>query len=171
VTTNEATNEVKRTLVLLRHAKAAHPEGVADVARPLTPRGHADAAAAGAWLANRGYVPDVVICSPARRTRETWHGVALALPKGPEVSYLEEAYEAGAHDLLDLVSAVDDATGTVLVIGHNPAMSTLSSLLDPDHADPDGLRTCGLAVHTVEVAWARLGPDVGGLTEVHTARA
>ena len=163
-------NEAKRTLVLLRHAKAANPEGVADAARPLTPRGHADAAAAGAWLANRGYLPDLVICSPSRRTRETWHGVALALSKGPEVTYPEEAYGAGAGELLDLVSAVDDATGTVLVIGHNPAMSSLSGLLDPDHADPDGLRTCGLAVHTVAVAWARLGPDLGGLAETHTAR-
>ena len=68
-----------RTLVILRHAKAANPEGVADPDRPLTSRGHADAAAAGAWLAHRDLQPDLVLCSSARRTRETWHGVALAL--------------------------------------------------------------------------------------------
>jgi phosphohistidine phosphatase len=162
-------NEAARTLVLLRHAKAANPEGVADADRPLTPRGHADAAAAGAWLVNRGYLPDLVICSPARRTRETWH--ALALPTGAEVDYPEQAYWAGARDLLDLVAAVDGAVGTVLLIGHNPAMSGLSSLLDPDRADPDGLRTCGLAVHTVRVGWAGLGPNRAGLAQTHTARA
>ena len=46
--------------MLLRHAKADNPPAVADIDRPLTARGHADAAAAGAWLAHRGYVPDLV---------------------------------------------------------------------------------------------------------------
>ncbi|GLY22625.1 histidine phosphatase family protein [Micromonospora sp. NBRC 101691] len=61
-----------RTLVLLRHGKAERPEGIADRERALTERGHADAAAAGTWLARHGFLPDVVVCSPARRTRQTW---------------------------------------------------------------------------------------------------
>ncbi|MEV0324879.1 histidine phosphatase family protein [Micromonospora echinospora] len=61
-----------RTLVLLRHGKAERPEGIADRERALTERGHVDAAAAGAWLARHGFRPDVVVCSPARRTRQTW---------------------------------------------------------------------------------------------------
>src|SRR6266498_2630447 len=68
-----------RVLVLLRHAKAEHPAKLADVDRPLTPRGHADSGAAGAWLASQGLVPDLVLCSPSRRTRDTWHSVKLAL--------------------------------------------------------------------------------------------
>src|SRR5262249_13960879 len=68
-----------RTLVILRHAKAEAPNRAADLERSLTERGHADAGAAGAWLVARGYLPNLVICSPARRTRQTWHGVAVAL--------------------------------------------------------------------------------------------
>ncbi|MFC7481813.1 SixA phosphatase family protein [Luedemannella flava] len=75
-----------RTLAILRHAKADNPPGVADLDRPLTPRGHADATAAGAWLAAKAILPDLVICSPARRTRETWHGVALGLSAAPSSS-------------------------------------------------------------------------------------
>jgi len=160
-----------RTLVLLRHAKAANPEGVADTDRPLTPRGHADAAAAGAWLSQRGYGPDLVVCSPARRTRETWHGIALALATGPDVRYEEDAYVASARDLLDLVADADDAVETLLVIGHNPAVSQVSALLDPARVDPDGLRTCGLAVHRFDGSWGALGARKARLAATHTARA
>src|SRR5688572_27313979 len=116
-----------RTLVLLRHAKAAHPDGIADTDRPLTPRGHADAAAAGAWLAKQQLTPDLVLCSPARRTRETWQGVRVAMGADPTVRYERDLYAAGAAELLDLVRATDPAVRTVLVIGHNPTVSVASA--------------------------------------------
>jgi phosphohistidine phosphatase len=159
-----------RTLVLLRHAKAETPPAVADVDRPLTSRGHADAAAAGAWLSHRGFEPDLVLCSPARRTRETWHGVALALSRAPEVVYDDEVYAATARDLLDLVADVDDGTGTVLLIGHNPGLSDLSILLD-DTGDAEGLRTAGTAVHRFDGHWVECVEGSANLVAVHTARA
>src|SRR5947199_719058 len=94
-----------RTLVILRHAKAERPTGVADIDRPLTGRGHEDAAAAGAWLASRGYAPDLVLCSPAKRTRQTWHGVAMALAGAPEVRYEPALYAGAVDEALDLVAA------------------------------------------------------------------
>jgi phosphohistidine phosphatase len=163
-----------RTLVLLRHAKAAHPESVADPQRPLTPRGHADAAAAGGWLAGQRLFPDVVLCSPARRTRETWHGVALAL--GGEathttVVYDPAVYEAdGEQGLLDLIGSTGPEVSTLLVIGHNPTLSMLSAALDPA-ADGEGLRTCGIAVHRVPGAWRDVAAGGAPLQQVHTARA
>ena len=160
-----------RTLVLLRHAKAANPVGVADLDRPLTPRGHADATAAGAWLAARGLTPDVVICSPSRRTRETWHGVALNLPQAPDVRYEQTVYGGDSDDLLELVAELDDGASTVLLIGHNPTVSHLSELLDPDGADDEGLRTCGIAVHTFDGSWRECRPRSASVTVAHTARA
>ncbi|HZM80790.1 MAG TPA: histidine phosphatase family protein [Candidatus Limnocylindrales bacterium] len=161
-----------RTLVLLRHAKADRPNGVADVDRPLTDRGHADSAAAGAWLAKQGYAPDLVLCSPSKRTRQTWHSVAVALARAasPTVRYERELYDGGAEDLLKVIQTADPAARVVMVIGHNPSVSVLSELLDPDsELDSDGLRTCGIAIHGVSVVWSDL--KTADLTAVHTARA
>ena len=67
------------TLVVLRHAKAAGEPGVNDTQRPLTGRGRRDAGAAGRWLLAQGIRPDLVLCSSARRTRETWEQVSAAM--------------------------------------------------------------------------------------------
>jgi phosphohistidine phosphatase len=165
---------MRRTLVILRHAKAERPSGVADLDRALTQRGHADAAAAGAWLASRGYIPDLVICSPAKRTRQTWHGVAVALAgaRAPEVRYEPGLYDDGIGELLDLLKGVPDRVGTVLLIGHNPTVSALSAVLDDDTArDSDGLRTSGIAVHARDGEWSGYAPGTAALVATGTPRA
>ncbi|MEU6025280.1 histidine phosphatase family protein [Micromonospora sp. NPDC047134] len=170
-----------RTLVLLRHAKAEPPtEDGRDAQRPLSARGRADAAAAGAWLARHGLLPEVVLCSAALRTRQTWHGVQTGLtgspaeggPTGPvpAVRYEPEAYEAHPLDLLRLVRGVDPGAGTVLLIAHNPGISLLSGLLDPYGTDPDGLRTSDLVVHRTALPWADLAPGTTAIGARHTAR-
>ncbi|MEV4415482.1 histidine phosphatase family protein [Catellatospora sp. NPDC049609] len=162
-----------RTLVLLRHAKADRPVGLPDTDRPLTDRGHADAAAAGAWLVNQGYVPDLVLCSPARRTRQTWHSVAVALAGAgsPLVHYERPLYEGSPEDLIKLLQSVEPEHRTVLVIGHNPTISQLSERLDAGggEVDSDGLRTCGIAVHQPDGDWS--ATDTAKLVATHTARA
>lgn len=168
-------SEAGRTLVLLRHAKSEHPANVADTDRPLTPRGHGDAGAAGAWLVAHELAPDLVLCSPSRRTRETWHGVAMALgadATGVTAAYDPALYDAGsARELLDLLVATDPSVRVLLLIGHNPTMSALSALLDPKGGEPDGLRTAGLAVHVVPGEWSALAPGVAKVRAWHTARA
>ncbi|WP_192771923.1 SixA phosphatase family protein [Plantactinospora soyae] len=196
----------RRVLVLLRHAKAERPTGGPDAERPLTARGHADAAAAGAWLDHGGYLPTVVFCSPAKRTRQTWHDAALGMaapptrparaaspasdgPTGtvrssvatppaatgtragvPAVRYDQRIYHGYATDLLDLVRSTDPDATTLLLIGHNPTISELSTLLDPVHADPDGLRTSGIVVHGIDGEWAGVREQAGPIVKWHTAR-
>jgi phosphohistidine phosphatase len=160
-----------RTLVILRHAKAANPDGIPDADRPLTDRGHADAAAAGAWILHSGLTPDLVLCSPTRRTRQTWHGVALSLTAAPQVRYEPTIYAAPVPTLLATVRAADPDAGTVLLIGHNPGLSELSAMLDAEHAESDGLRTAGIAVHVLEGAWTDFGEASARLSTSHTARA
>jgi phosphohistidine phosphatase len=172
-----------RTLVILRHATATNPEGVADPDRPLSDQGRADAAAAGAWLAERGLRPDLVLCSPALRTRQTWHGVALGLvgepasaeagsdAPAPEVRYESALYGASMPTLLASVRAVPPQVTTVLLIGHNPGLSALSAALDPDRAETEGLSTAGIAVHTFTGAWTDLAAGGAPLTASHIARA
>jgi phosphohistidine phosphatase len=165
---------MRRTLVILRHAKADRPAGVADIDRPLTGRGHADAAAAGAWLVSRGYVPDLVLCSPAKRTRQTWHGVAMALTGdgAPEVRYQPELYADGVDDALDLLTTAPESAETVLLIGHNPTVSMLSALLDEAGTrTSDGLRTSGLAVHARDGDWTAWSTGNAPLVTTDTPRA
>jgi phosphohistidine phosphatase len=160
-----------RTLVLLRHAKADRPNGVADIDRPLTDRGHADSAAAGAWLAKQGYAPDLVLCSPSKRTRQTWHSVAvaLAMATAPHVRYEREIYDGGADELLQVVQSAEPTARVVMMVGHNPSISALSELLDPGKLDSDGLRTAGIAIHEVTGQWSEV--KAASLITVHTARA
>jgi phosphohistidine phosphatase len=168
-----------RTLVLLRHAKAEVHGGKPDFDRVLSDRGRADAGAAGSWLADEGLRPGLVICSPSVRTRQTWHGVAIAYATAdpnsgaPEVHYEQKLYDGGRTELVDLVQAVSDDIVTVLVIGHNPTVSDVSLLLLPDHtvASPDGLRPSGLAVHRVPGSWSSCEPGTAELVKTHTARA
>jgi phosphohistidine phosphatase len=157
-----------RRLVILRHAKAANPQGLDDHERPLAPRGRADAVAAGAWLAAHDSVPDLVLCSTSRRTRETWDGVAAAMTDKPTVRYDERVYLASALDLLELVTEVDDEISTLAVVGHNPGTSQLSRLLDPVNGGE--LATAGIAVHELDQPWRATGPDTAALVQAHTAR-
>ncbi|MFF5084709.1 SixA phosphatase family protein [Actinoplanes sp. NPDC000266] len=169
-----------RTLVLLRHAKAEIiGDDQRDFDRKLTERGETDADAAGAWLADERLHPDLVFCSPAARTRQTWQGVSIALaqakPGGgaPEVRYEESLYFGGRTEVFDLLRTVPDAVHTVLVVGHNPTVSEVSLLLIPD-AQYDGvdvaLKTAGLAVHREDGQWSTTEPKSMHLIERHTAR-
>jgi phosphohistidine phosphatase len=168
-----------RTLILLRHAKAEVPADEPDYERRLTRRGETDADAAGAWLADERLHPDLVLCSPATRTRQTWQGVSIAMAQArddggaPEVRYEKDLYWGGRTEVFDLLRAVPDSVGTVLIVGHNPTMSEVSGLLLPD-ADFTGgtveLKTAGLAVHRFDGPWSAAEPGAMPLVERHVAR-
>lgn len=168
-----------RTLVLLRHAKAETPGEVSDFERRLTTVGESDADAAGAWLADQRIHPDLVFCSPATRTRQTWQGVSIAMAQAqvggvtPEVRYEQGLYSGGRTEYFDLLRKVPDQVKTVLFVGHNPTISEVSLLLIPD-AEYDGqeigLKTSGLAVHRTEDLWTVAEPGSMRLVERHTAR-
>ena len=149
-----------RRLIVVRHAKATHQPGLADVDRPLTGRGRRDARAAGAWLLGRDLIPDLVYCSVARRTRQTWDQLAVCLADGRDigVDYSARLYEADTGDVLDVIGATPDDVRTLLVVGHNPAMQQVAAGLtgEADLAFP----TTATAV--IEIGdWARLVPGAG----------
>jgi phosphohistidine phosphatase len=116
---------VKR-LYLLRHAKSSwkQPE-LADRDRPLAGRGRRAAKAIGRHLREAGIDPELVLCSPARRARETLERIEPALGRGA-VRVEPALYGASAGELLTLLREVPDAVGSVMLIGHNPAMAGLA---------------------------------------------
>jgi phosphohistidine phosphatase len=117
-----------RTLVLFRHAKSAWPD-VADHDRPLARRGIRAAPLMGRWLREAGFLPGQVLCSTARRARETWQFAQPGLAATPPVTFDARIYEAAAADLLAVIAEVPAATGTLLLIGHNPAIEDLALML------------------------------------------
>jgi len=108
-------------LILMRHAKT-EPwfEGVDDHGRALTTRGPADTLLVAQALAAAGAAPTKALISSARRTRETWAGLSGAFRK-TETTYLEDLYLATPDQIDDILSS-ETATGTVMVIGHNPGI-------------------------------------------------
>jgi len=117
-----------RKLVLLRHAKSAWPD-VPDHERPLARRGQRDAPVMGRWLRAAGYLPDQVLCSTARRARETWQLVQAGLGAAPPVSFDDGVYQGSAVQLLDLIRRANPAARTLLVVGHDPALPELALAL------------------------------------------
>ena len=152
-----------RTLILLRHAHAepAAP-GQADVDRPLSPEGLAEAEAAGRWLAEHGLVPDRVLCSPARRTRETLEAVLGV------VGFVEQRLEAGIYEATPgALAALADAHREVerlLLVGHNPGLEWLLALLHSGQSgDYRGMPPGSVAVLELPAA-AEVEPGIASLS-------
>jgi phosphohistidine phosphatase len=112
----------RRTLVIVRHAKAESGEDGPDHDRRLTSRGRRAAAEAGRWLASNVTAPDLVLCSSATRARQTWEAIAAVVPCDT-VRVDRAFYLAAADEILDEVSA--GGTATTVVVGHNPTMEQL----------------------------------------------
>ncbi|MBO0875875.1 MAG: histidine phosphatase family protein [Pseudonocardia sp.] len=161
---------------MLRHAKSAWPD-VPDAERPLGKRGLRDAPMAGAWLRDHRHVPDQVLCSPARRTRETWKLAANQLVAAAPVRYDRRIYAAEADTLLQVVAECPDQTATVLLIGHFPSVRDLTLHLAGEDSDQDALErvrtkfpTSGIAVLAVPTVWAGLAAKIARLTDFAVPR-
>ncbi|MGA5821950.1 SixA phosphatase family protein [Kitasatospora sp. NPDC094028] len=164
-----------RTLVVLRHAKSAWPD-VPDAERPLAPRGRRDAPAAGAWLSEAALLPDLVVCSPARRAAETFELACGQWRRRPPVAFDPRVYGADAAGLVEVLRDVEEAVGTLLLIGHQPALQDLVLDLSAGTRGEavERLRrkfpTCGLAVVRIAWPWTRLGPGAGRLVDFAVPR-
>lgn len=155
-----------RQVILLRHAHAepASP-GQADLDRPLSPVGLAEAEAAGRWLQAQGLQPDRVLCSPSRRTRETLEAVLAVI--GYAEQRLEEAiYEATPGTLMGLLQEQRDVE-RLLLVGHNPGLERVVALLNSGQSsDYRGMPPAGVAVLALPELPAQdaIEPGLGRLT-------
>ncbi len=149
------------TLIVLRHAKAAHVPGLADRERPLTDRGERDAGRAGETLRQMGLSPDLVLCSPSTRTRQTAELALAGLAPDAPVHLESEIYEAYPDELLELIGRTDDEVSTLLLVGHNPGVHELILNLTLSH-DDEGFPPGAFAVLETGT-WADLGPGDGRL--------
>ncbi len=156
-----------RSVHLLRHAKSSWESGLPDHERPLAPRGRRAATAICRYMQEQGIEPELVLCSSARRTRETLELIEPALGSA-ETLIEDELYGASKAVLLDRVRALPDAIGSVMLIGHNPGIELLA--LDLARPGPqrseleEKFPTAALATLAFAGAsWHELGPGAAEL--------
>lgn len=162
-----------RTLILMRHAKSAWDDPTQDdFDRPLNDRGRASAPAIGAWLARKGYLPDVVVVSGARRTVETWERLAQFMPS--EVTLESKRALYLAEPLVILGALRQQSAETVMMIGHNPGFAILARALSwraPEHPKFGDYPTAATAVLRFDVErWADAQEGTGELLDFAVPR-
>jgi phosphohistidine phosphatase len=162
-----------KRLFLLRHAKSSwDDQRLDDADRPLAERGQAAAERMGLHMAKTGWIPDLVLCSSARRARETFERLQQGLAAAPSAKFEDDLYEADPADLFRLVQATDDAKGSLLLIGHNPEMAVFAHRLVGDGEAGARERmaakfpTAALAVIRSDLSsWGDIGPGGGFLED------
>jgi phosphohistidine phosphatase len=160
--------EPKR-LLLLRHAKSSWDDpSLADHDRPLAPRGRKAARRIGRHLRDEEVTVSLVLCSSAVRARQTLDLVA----PGGRTETEPGLYGASAGQLLERLRRVPEETGTVMLVGHNPAMQDLlvSLLREPGDLAARKFPTGALATLAVSGPWRLLEPGQAELTALVTPR-
>jgi phosphohistidine phosphatase len=163
-----------KTLLVLRHAKSDRSDpSLPDHDRPLAPRGEMDAPRMGTALAALGIAPDCILTSTAVRARDTARLAATALGYDAPLRETQEAYAADGAMLLRLVCAEADNADTLLLVGHNPGMEELVSLLVAGEGIETGIRmpTAALACLIIDTDnWRDMTSGSGTLQWLLTPR-
>ena len=165
-----------KTLCLLRHGQAGRRIDLQDFDRPLSAEGVEAAGGVAATLRGAGLMPDLVLCSGAKRARQTWEVVDAQLTEaeadGLTLELREDLYLASETRLLIALRKLTDAAASVLMIAHNPGLHRLARELAGSGSQAEavarlgrGFPAAGLAVLAFEAAhWADLAPGRARLT-------
>jgi phosphohistidine phosphatase len=159
-----------RTLYVLRHAKSSWDDPMqSDHDRPLAPRGRRATKLLAQYVSEHAIAPQLVLCSTARRARETLEGIGFQAGQ----QLLEpELYSAGPDELIARLAQVDPQLRSVLLVGHNPALQMLIlRLAAPDDRLQSGalddvrrkFPTGALATLTFGCGWDQLQPGAAEL--------
>ena len=158
-----------KTLFLLRHAKSSWKEAeLSDFDRPLNERGRRAAPFMGRLLRERGFAPELIISSTAKRARKT----ARLLTEGAQyevpVIFDDRIYEASSSTLLYVAGGVDNAISSLMLIGHNPGMEgairVLTGQIEP-------MPTTAVAIIDLDIEnWKEIAADHGSLKAIFRPR-
>ncbi len=128
----------------------------------MAPRGRRAAKLMAQHLGRKGIGPELVLCSPSRRTRQTLTRIAPSLGKSADVRIEPELYAAPARDLLEVLHKVPDEVESVMLICHNPGIQDLALSLASAGSEIPRLRskfpTAALATLELNGSWRELAP-------------
>jgi phosphohistidine phosphatase len=160
---------MERRLYLLRHAKSSWDDPrLDDHDRPLAPRGKRAMKDMARHLRREGVHPELVLCSSAKRARQTLERLLPALGDGVTLEVDDDLYTFHADVILARLKRVPASVTSVMVVGHNPAVEELTLQLAADGARTDRVGakfpTGAVATLDVRVAWSRLKPGAAELS-------
>lgn len=158
-----------KTLLLLRHAKSSWDEpSLRDFDRPLAARGKRDAPRIGKALRKRGPHPELIISSPAARTRATIKAIAASARFEAEIQFEESVYGASASELIKLIRGLPREKATAMIVGHNPGLEDLVARLT---GKPERMPTAALACIEFQIdGWDDLKDGEGKLAWLLTPK-
>ncbi|GAB3701064.1 histidine phosphatase family protein [Mariniluteicoccus flavus] len=156
--------------MLMRHAKSSWTTDDDDHERPLSSRGRRDGSAAGRLLAERRIQPDLVLCSTARRARQTFDRTVSGGAAFGDVVYCDDLYAASPDELVAQIRGVGEDVDTLMVVGHNPGLVDLLTALAARTGDQklwasidDRFPTSAVAVVEFDGDWASVSDGAGRL--------
>jgi phosphohistidine phosphatase len=149
-------------LTLMRHAKSGWDDPTLDDHdRPLNDRGLQSAVNLGGWLNSKSLSFDTVLCSSAKRTRQTLDSVSQSVILPDDTQFLPSIYLASAEQMLEILSSASG--NSVLIVGHNPGIASLAEMFAaqaPYHPQwshyPSGATT---VMKFTQTSWADIKPD------------
>lgn len=154
-----------KTLYILRHAKSAWDDpNLADFDRPLNDRGVTTAPFMGEVMRSRGYMPEVIISSPAVRARDTARLAKESAGFEVEIQHDERIYEASPQTLRKVAMSTDDRYSSLMLVGHNPGMEGFVRYLT---GKLETMPTAALAVIDLDIdSWKQIDVGVGQLRQI-----
>jgi len=153
-----------KTVLLMRHAKSSWDNpGLSDHERPLNKRGKISAPKMGLLLTDLDLVPDVIVCSTAKRARATVEGLLETCPFEGDVLYTRELYHAGVEEHLEALHDLDEKIDIAMLVGHNPGMEYFLEVVCEEN---EHLPTAAIAQILFDIdRWNEITPEISGVME------
>ena len=151
-----------KTLIVVRHGKSPQVDYVfSDIQRHLNAKGYEEAGKAAEWCRDAGYLPEVLISSPAVRAYSTALVFAQYLGHSPgSIKLREEIYDASERTLLYVIQSIKEPAETVAIFGHNPGFTEIVRVLAPGSINH--LVTAGVVVLNFDIDdWSAVKEGTG----------
>jgi len=155
---NVIKNTMKNTkiLMLIRHSKSSWEENVPDLHRPLKKRGYNDATLVSNYLKGRAITPNVILCSPSKRTQETAKIFIDNLDLNKvDFKLIKNLYDFSGSEVLEVIKSCDDSVKCLLIFGHNNALTAIANTYGNQYIE--NITTSGFVeIHFEISSWKNL---------------
>jgi phosphohistidine phosphatase len=147
---------MQRTLVIIRHAKSSWANPLqSDFDRPLNDRGKHDAPLMGKELKKRDIIPDLIISSTAKRTRQTAKKIAEEVGYDIDmINWEEKLYHCIPSVFEEIIYELGDRVKTVFIVAHNPGITAFANQLSPGFSIENMPTCCAIGAHVETDEWS-----------------